>query len=295
MTSARGRSGRRASRERTTSGAGERRVRPPDARGRRANAGGRSSGAPHAARRPRDPSGPGARAVAANPRARSGRRVAIERVLERQRWETLRPALLGAGVDVEQALDRLRRYARLLLEWNRSVSNIVSRNDEERIVERHLLESLAPARGLRDSGARRWIDFGSGAGLPAIPLAIAGVGDEWTLVESRRTKTLFIRKSIKDISLSGFVVINDRLENVTEPPGRFDGFTSRATMRLGPTLTQASRLIRPGGSAFLWKGSGWESEMEQDATWRIDWDPGGVVSVGNGPNVIARFTRKQVS
>jgi 16S rRNA (guanine(527)-N(7))-methyltransferase RsmG len=233
--------------------------------------------------------------VAENARTSSGARASIEQVLGRQPWETLRPALLGTGVDVERALGQLRQYAQLLLEWNRNVSNIMSKNDEQRIIERHLLESVAPARRLVESGAQRWIDFGSGAGFPAIPLAIAGVGGNWTLVESRRTKTLFVRKAIQDIVLHGFTVVNDRLENVALDSGyagMFDGFISRATMRLGPTLALASPLVRAGGSAFLWKGSGREQEMEHDASWRNDWDTTDTVRVGTGPNVVAIFSRK---
>jgi len=234
--------------------------------------------------------------VAASARTSSGARASIEQVLGRQPWDSLRPALIDTGVDVERALGQLRQYAQMLLEWNRSVSNIMSKNDEQRIIERHLLESVAPARRLVESGAQRWIDFGSGAGFPAIPLAIAGVGGSWTLVESRRTKTLFVRKAIQDIGLTGFTVVNDRLENVARESGNagmFDGFISRATMRLGPTLALASPLVRAGGSAFLWKGSGREQEMEQDTTWRDGWDTADTVGVGTGPNVVAIFLRKQ--
>jgi 16S rRNA (guanine527-N7)-methyltransferase len=171
----------------------------------------------------------------------------------------------------------------------------MSHNDEERIVERHLLECLAPAGWLRESGLRRWLDLGSGAGFPAIPLAIVGVGESWTLVESRRTKTLFIRKSIQDIKLEGIEVINDRLENVVMDPGRaraYDGFTARATLRVGPTLELAAKLVRSGGSAFLWKGSGYGEELKLDPAWRKDWDPVETRPVGSGPNIVARFVRK---
>jgi 16S rRNA (guanine527-N7)-methyltransferase len=220
----------------------------------------------------------------------------IERTLDRQVWDSLRPPLSAAGTDVESALGLLRRYAALMLEWNRGVSNIVSKNDEARIVERHLLECVAPARWLIESGARRWIDLGSGAGLPALPLAIAGVGAAWTLVESRRMKTLFVRKTLQDIAVGDFEVVNDRLENVAEDAGRkgaFDGFTSRATMRIGPTLALASWFVRAGGSAFLWKGSGWEHEIEQESAWRADWDLDGTAKVGTGLNIVARFIRRQ--
>ena len=222
----------------------------------------------------------------------------VEDVLARQPWELLRAPLRGAGVDVGVALERLRRYARLLLEWNRSVSNIMSKNDEDRIVERHLLESVAPARWLAVARCARWLDFGSGAGFPAIPLALAGVVGSWTLVESRRTKTLFIRKTIQDIKLDDFTTVNDRLENIAADPdriGTFDGFTSRATMRLGPTLALASRIVSSGGSAFLWKGSGRGDEMDKDPRWRDAWEFTGILGVGSGLNVVARFVRKSIN
>ncbi len=203
--------------------------------------------------------------------------------------------MLQAGVDANEAVEQLRRYSRLLLEWNRSASNLISRNDEPRIVERHLLESIAPAHWLKESGCAKWIDFGSGAGLPALPLVIAGLAGHWTLVESRRTKTLFIRKAIQELGLSNVVTVNDRLENFVADPANtaaYDGFTSRATLRLGPTLALAARVIAPGGCAFLWKGSGREEEMQQEAEWRGAWEHTGILGVGTGPNVVVRFIRK---
>jgi 16S rRNA (guanine527-N7)-methyltransferase len=229
------------------------------------------------------------------PAPRSVAPEAIERALARQPWASLRAPLERAGADAEPAIGRLRRYAGLLLQWNRSASNLISRNDEERIVERHLLESIAPAQWLRDSGCTRWIDFGSGGGLPALPLVIAGIGGAWTLVESRRTKTLFIRKAIQELSIENIEVVNDRLENFVVAEGqqaRFDGFTSRATLKLSPTLALASHIVAPGGTAFLWKGSGGEQEMAQDSGWQRDWEPVGLLEIGSGQNVVARFKRR---
>ena len=218
----------------------------------------------------------------------------VEKALAKQPWSILVPALTGAGVSPDQAIERLRQYCKGLVEWNRTTSNIMSSNDEHRIVERHLLESLAPAAWLIESGCRDWVDFGSGAGFPAIPLVMAGVAGRWTLVESRRTKTLFLRKTIQNMQLQCFEVVHDRLENLTSDPeraGTFDGFTSRATLRLGPTLELAAPIVRPGGSAFLWKGSGRDQEIEDNLAWRGAWDLAGVLAVGSGVNAVARFTR----
>ncbi|HTR96352.1 MAG TPA: 16S rRNA (guanine(527)-N(7))-methyltransferase RsmG [Candidatus Acidoferrales bacterium] len=215
------------------------------------------------------------------------------KLLARQPWARLRPLLERCGVDREIALARLERYATLLLEWNRGVSNLISRNDEPRLVERHLAESLQPARELMDAGVESVLDLGSGAGLPAIPLAIAGVGKRWLLVESRRNKTLFMRKAIMELGLTGVEVRLGRLEVLVDGElrdTRLDAFTSRATMLLGPTLELAEKLLKPGGRAFLWKGSGVGEEMARDGSgWQSRWAHESTTTFDNGPNTFATF------
>ena len=193
----------------------------------------------------------------------------VSDVLDAQDWDSIRPLLRAAGADEEQSIALLRRYATLLVEWNRTVSNLMSSNDEPRLVDRHLRESLEPARWIVESDLSRWIDFGSGAGFPAIPLAIAGAGRQWTLVEARRPKTLFVRKILQTLSLRGINVIHSRLEEVVragDHHAAFDGFTSRATMPLAPTLLMAAQLVRDRGEAFLWKGSRREEELKADSS-----------------------------
>ena len=139
------------------------------------------------------------------------------------------------------------------------------------------------------------MDFGSGGGLPAIPLAIAGVGERWVLVESRRNKTLFLRKVSEEIGLQGVGVELARLELLLDDSGRlgkFDAFTSRATLRLGPTLAMAANWVRGGGSAYLWKGSRKDEEMASDRRWERSWELVDSFDIGNGQTSVVRFIRK---
>jgi len=215
-------------------------------------------------------------------------------IISRQPWDSLLPHLLKVGVDTAAAVEQLKRFTTMLIDWNSGISNLVSRNDLNRIVERHILESVEPAHWLKASGAARWIDLGSGGGLPAIPLAILGVGEHWTLVESRRNKTLFLRKVVQDLKLTNVSVVCDRIENLGGDDGlagAFQGFTSRATMTLGPTLVLAARFVGAGGAAFLWKGSRRESEMVEDERWKAFWDFDGLLGIGAGQTVVARFVR----
>ena len=196
-------------------------------------------------------------------------------------------------MNIEDATAALRQFSLAVLEWNGRVSNLISRNDAHRILERHILESIEPAHLLMASGAKTWLDLGSGGGFPAIPLALLGVGQHWTLVESRRNKTLFLRKVIQDLELSNVEIVLDRIENRTTPEfeSRFDGFTSRATLPLAPTLELAAHFVREGGDAFLWKGSHRDEEMDSNPAWRSRWDLEGLLGIGSGQTVVARFKR----
>jgi 16S rRNA (guanine527-N7)-methyltransferase len=192
-------------------------------------------------------------------------------------------------------MPRLRRFAELLVEWNRNVSNLISGHDEPRIVGRHLGESLEPAGWLREAKAGRWLDFGAGAGLPGIPLALAGIGESWLMVESRRPKALFMRKCLEELSLTNIEVHHGRLEEVIATGaenGRIDVLVSRATMPLGPTLVLAESLVRPGGCAFLWKGSRRHEEVADSAAWESAWELGEEMTIGEGQTAVVKFKRK---
>jgi 16S rRNA (guanine527-N7)-methyltransferase len=219
-------------------------------------------------------------------------------MVERMDWGSLRPWLAGGEADTEFTLSRLKAFAVELLRWSQGVSNLISHNDEPRLVDRHIAESLAGASIINRLGCSRLLDFGSGGGFPAIPLALAGVGKHWTLVESRRNKTLFLRRAVQELSLGGTIdVITGRLEILIEEDRgalRCDGFTSRATMKLGPTLKLAAAVVEPGGHAVLWKGSGFQEELTATAEeWQANWMEPAVHTIENGPNTISVFKRRQ--
>jgi len=216
-------------------------------------------------------------------------------ILVRQNWSALAPLIEAAGFDVEQGTERLRRFCELILQWNRKVSNLISRNDENRVVERHVAESIAPAAWMKSFAIKRYMDFGSGGGMPAIPLALLGVGESWTLVESRRTKTLFLRRAVQELGLARVSVELGRLEDLViggSLLGAFDGFTSRATLALGPTLRLAAAVVAPGGSAFLWKGTRREEEIASDDAWNEHWRLAGEHRIGDGLTTVMRFVRR---
>ena len=87
-------------------------------------------------------------------------------------------------------------YIQLLKEWNKR-TNLISKNDVSRIVEKHITESFVYADYLKATD-QFIMDLGTGAGFPGIPVKILKPDFEIHLVESKRIKVLFLKKSLID-------------------------------------------------------------------------------------------------
>jgi 16S rRNA (guanine527-N7)-methyltransferase len=165
------------------------------------------------------------------------------------------PELLEAA-GVEPAVrDRLTQYGRLVLETNRSV-NLTGAKTEDDLAP-HLLDSLSLLPYLGTD----LVDIGSGAGFPAIPLAIAS-GRPITMVETTQKKALFLRRALDELELEGEVV-NERAEAAGRVEQLRDRFTTGTTRAVGsgPTVME---LVLPfvaiGGVALLQRGKLDETE-----------------------------------
>ncbi len=122
--------------------------------------------------------------------------------------------------------ERLALYKAELLRWNEKV-NLIGPEARE-----HLDEHIAEALAARDLLApeREVLDFGSGGGLPAIPMAIATPGARFHLVEADQKKWAFLKHVVRECGLSS-CVYGDRLARLLPrlPADlRFSLVTSRA-------------------------------------------------------------------
>jgi len=114
------------------------------------------------------------------------------------------------GVDLNQVeRERFTRYLDLLWLWSRR-TNLISARSRAEIVDRHVLDSIAPLRFIRQAAAVA--DFGSGAGFPAVPLAILAPATRFHLVESRRRRATFLRHAARILDLGNVEIFEGRGE-----------------------------------------------------------------------------------
>ncbi|MEO0071231.1 MAG: 16S rRNA (guanine(527)-N(7))-methyltransferase RsmG [candidate division WOR-3 bacterium] len=140
------------------------------------------------------------------------------------------------------------RYAYLIKKWNAKV-NLISRKDIQRIFTYHIIDSIAVAP-LIPFNARSF-DFGSGAGLPGIPLTIIRPDLNMLLIESVKKKCRFLQLAITELNLGNAQVLCERAEVLQ--PLNCDIILSRLTGPWDKTLRYAVRHLKPSGAIILYK------------------------------------------
>lgn len=150
------------------------------------------------------------------------------------------------GLDIDAATQqRLLDYLALLAKWNKAY-NLTAVRDVDEMVSRHLLDSLSIVVQFEAAGGERWLDVGSGGGMPGIPLAILYPAKSLTLLDSNGKKTRFLTQVKLELKLDNLQVIHSRVE-AFQPEQPFNGIVSRAfssledftnwTRHLGDTRT----------------------------------------------------------
>ncbi|MDB5407603.1 MAG: rsmG [Rhodospirillales bacterium] len=177
----------------------------------------------------------------------------------------LTPGQLQAQTGVSrETIARLETYVALLKSWNRRI-NLVGPNTIGDVWRRHILDS-AQLFPMIPPTARRLIDFGSGAGLPGLILAIMGV-PEVHLVESDQRKVAFMREAAR---VTGTTVMLHPQRAEKLPVFAADVITARALAPVERLLDLASNFINLHSILLFLKGQTAQDELTQAAkAWKM--------------------------
>ena len=139
--------------------------------------------------------------------------------------------------------EKLAVYGNLILKWNER-TNLTAITDPEALLQRHLVESVAAAQAL-PSESKTLLDYGSGAGLPGIPIALCRPDLAVTLAESQSKKAAFLREAARSRGIKPTVYPG----RVAEMPAyqRFDIVTMRAVDRMSSAVLDAIERVTPNG------------------------------------------------
>ena len=173
------------------------------------------------------------------------------------------------------------------LDDHRQRMNLIGPSEWSHIWRRHVADSLRLVPLI--SPDSRIVDFGSGGGFPALPLAcfltVEGAG-HIHMVESSGKKAAFLRAAIKAADLRA-TVWNERLENIA--PFTVDIVTARAFARLPKLLDYAHPWLKNSTIGLFHKGERWKEElMHATKTWNFAHEA--ISKRDGGPGIILKVS-----
>lgn len=157
----------------------------------------------------------------------------------------------------EHQVAQLLNYLTLLNKWNKAYNLTAVRNPDE-MVSRHLLDSLSVLPFVSGS---RWLDVGSGGGMPGVILAIMLPDSDFTLLDSNGKKTRFLTQVKLELGLDNLQVVNSRVEAFS-PDQAFDGIVSRAFSSLADFTELTRHLSAPDTQWLAMKGLYPDAELQ---------------------------------
>jgi 16S rRNA (guanine527-N7)-methyltransferase len=169
--------------------------------------------------------------------------------------ETFTP--LGLSPTPKQQ-EQLQAYVALLLKWNRKI-NLIGKRTEQEVWQRHVLDCAQLVPPLQ--GSKTILDVGSGAGLPAVILAILGKADV-TACEKVSKKCDFLQEVRRDLALEGCLqILNCDVRRLKEKKARFQAITARAVASLTELVDLTEGLLEKGGQYAFLKGQSVDDEL----------------------------------
>jgi 16S rRNA (guanine527-N7)-methyltransferase len=165
----------------------------------------------------------------------------------------------------KQQISLIERYTRELLFWNKKV-NLISRKDEQWILNKHILHSLSVLKYIEIKSKARCLDVGTGGGLPGIPLKIARQDLFMMLIDSVNKKIKISDMMVNHTELRNINTMNIRAEKLSDKKEfkeYFDYIFIRAVKRIDEVLSWVSKLAKNDALIVFYKGGDITEEIKK--------------------------------
>lgn len=162
---------------------------------------------------------------------------------------------------------RLEVYKSLLEKWQPKI-NLISSSTLSQLWKRHFEDSLQLLSYLPENPVSL-VDLGSGAGFPALVLALARPHTlQVTLIESDKKKSLFLENVSRETKIP-VTILTARIESIKDL--KADVITARGLTSLTKLLTLSYPFFNTHSEALFLKGKGFEDEIkEAKKIWNFD-------------------------
>jgi len=171
----------------------------------------------------------------------------VEHILDR--WFRDRGLVADAMVR-----EKLLAYAGMVHSESRKF-NLTGLKNHDEIVQTLVLGSIGPALYLDVPRGTRFVDIGSGAGVPGIPLGVFFPETAGVLVEANAKKAAFMSRAVTELGIDNLRVVHGRVEELcrlSEYRESFNWGFSRAFGSVFEVIEMGLPLVAPGGYFFIY-------------------------------------------
>lgn len=154
-----------------------------------------------------------------------------------ERTEYIISEFRGAGLDITKK--QAEQYSVLcdyMVEYNKNV-NLTSITEFEDVVMKHFIDSVLPFTMFDVPQSASFIDVGTGAGFPSLPLLIFRPDLKGTLCDSLQKRCVYLELACKKTGLNAEIIHARSEELGRQRRGEFDIATARAVAAM-PVLAE---------------------------------------------------------
>lgn len=184
--------------------------------------------------------------------------------IERQRY--IKTAFENAGISLdENKIRQFEQYYELLIQKN-EVMNLTAITEFEDVVQKHFVDSLMVKKIIVPKDDEWWLDLGTGAGFPGIPLKIVYPELKLMLLDSLNKRVKFLQEVIEKLELKKITAVHGRAEELAkkeEYREKFDCCVSRAVANLSSLSEYCLPFVRLGGCFIPYKSEKVQEEVRQ--------------------------------
>lgn len=182
---------------------------------------------------------------------------------------TIIEAFSEAGITIsEKQSEQFQTLFEFMVEYNKNV-NLTSITEFEDVVQKHFIDSVLPFADLKIPEGASFIDVGTGAGFPSLPLMIFRPDLKGTLCDSLQKRCVYLEKACAKIGISAEIIHGRGEELGRKMRERFDFATARAVAAM-PILTELCLpFVNVGGMFVALKSVGEDMIAAENAITKL--------------------------
>lgn len=185
-------------------------------------------------------------------------------------FESMRQMGIESEVSKTTLAQQFNRYMQNLLEYN-AHTNLTAITEPEEVYIKHFVDSISAIVALKYLNDEKYeqktfIDVGTGAGFPSVPVKIVLPNIRLTLLDSLEKRTRFLKQLTNDLNLQNVTILHQRAEDAARQKDKresYDFVLSRAVANLPVLLEYCLPFLKKNGYMICLKGPSIDEEIQK--------------------------------